>query len=245
MIKPGLIIKAEGFFPSERRWLFYRRYLHANEHKGDFIIIHGALEHSGRYEELATILAKYGYHVYMLDLTGYGRSEGKRGHIHKFDDYLIDLLNFYAFLQMHKNMQIPFLFGHSMGGLLATLFSVWGKCQVRGLILSAPLFGLKKKISFFKKIFIHCASLCYSNLTLPTPIDPPLLTHDEQIVEEYITDPFVQNEINGHWLLQMLNTLKKVHLAASYIKIPCLIFHGDQDAITDPKATQQFFFQYS
>lgn len=243
MINSNTIIQAEGFFPSEQRWIFYRRF-ESPLHKGDFLAIHGGLEHSGRYEELGSILARNGYNVYMLDLTGFGRSQNqqnRRGYIHKFDDYLVDLINFYAFLQKHKQMKIPFLFGHSMGGLLATLCAAWGKCPIKGLVLSAPLFGLKTQIPFFKRWFIRWITLIYPHFSIPTPIQPNLLTHDEQIAEEYATDPFILQEINGHWLMELISTINKIYLAAPYIKMPCLVFHGEQDSIADPQATKKFF----
>lgn len=247
MANSNAIIQAEGFFPSEQRWIFYRRF-ESPQRKGDFLAIHGGLEHSGRYEELGTILAHNGYNFYMLDLTGCGRSQSqqnRRGYIQKLDDYIIDIVNFYAFLQTHKRMQVPFLFGHSMGGMLAALCAAWGKLPIQGLVLSAPLLGFKVNIPFFKKLLVSFITLLYPHFNLPNPIDPHLLTHDEQIVEEYIADPFVLHDLNGHWLLELISVVKKIHLAAPYIKVPCLVFHGEQDAIADYTATQKFFTNIS
>ena len=94
MTQVGTYIQAEGFFPSERRWLYYRRYCACGESKGEILAIHGAAEHGGRYHELGSELAQNGYNFYILDLTGYGRSEGRRGYIHRFEDYLADIANF-------------------------------------------------------------------------------------------------------------------------------------------------------
>ena len=70
MISKDTFILAEGFFPSEGRWLFYRRFCSLKEKKGEIIAIHGAAEHGGRYRELGEILAHAGYNFYILDLTG-------------------------------------------------------------------------------------------------------------------------------------------------------------------------------
>ena len=54
MVEDNNLIQAEGFFPSENRWLFYRRFYTNAPKKGDILAIHGAFEHSGRYEILGS-----------------------------------------------------------------------------------------------------------------------------------------------------------------------------------------------
>ncbi len=240
MIKTGTIIQAEGFFASEKRWLFYRRFI-AQECKGDFIIIHGGFEHGGRYEELGTFLAKNGYNTAILDLTGYGRSEGKRGYIHKFEDYLVDVANFYAFLQRHKKMATPILLGHSMGGLIATIFTAWGKFAVQGMVLSGPLFGFSQRIPFLKYLMIKIIRNIYPGFYLANPLNPNMLTHDEPIIEEYLTDRYIQHFMNANWIVELIKAVKKIHVAAPHINVPTLIFHGEKDTIANPEISQKFF----
>lgn len=242
MVTQGISIQAEGFFPSEKRWLFYRRFCSTTNKKADVIVIHGALEHSGRYEELAMNLTKQGYNLYMLDLTGHGRSEGKRGYIHKFEDYLIDIGNFYAFLKIHKNMETPFFFGHSMGGLLATVFTAWGKCPVRGLILSAPLFAMQRPMPFFRRLFTKFISAIYPGFSLAHHLEPTHLSHDLAVVEDYIADPLVQHRFNSRCLMQILQAMKKIQSTSPYVTVPCLIFHGEKDAMSNIEATKKFFY---
>ena len=243
MENKGTIIQAEGFFPSEKRWLFYRRFCTKNKKKGDLLGIHGILEHGGRYEELGTSLAKKGYNFYILDLTGHGRSQGKiRTYINSFEDYLIDIANFYAFLKVHRNMETPFLFGHSLGALLATVFSTWGKFDVKGLVLSSPLFGMKKNASLMQLLMAKCISMVYPAFSLPGNIDPNALSHDMEIVEDYITDPLVENKINAKCFLNILKAMKRIQVLSPYVKVPCVIFHGDKDSFNDLEASKRFFY---
>ncbi|NUM35011.1 MAG: lysophospholipase [Candidatus Brocadiae bacterium] len=243
MEKKGTIIQAEGFFPSDKRWLYYRRFSTKVNKKGDILGIHGFLEHSGRYEELGMSLVKKGYNFYMLDLTGHGRSQGKmRTHINSIEDYLTDIANFYAFLKVHRSIETPFLFGHSMGGLLATVFSTWGKCPVKGLVLSAPFFGTKQPIPFFTLLMAKLISSVYPGFSLPGNIDPGTLSHDPEIVEDYITDPLVERRVNASAFLHVYKTMKKIQFLAPHVKVPCLIFHGESDAVNDVEASRRFFY---
>ena len=241
MIKHDIFIQSEGFFPSEGRWLFYKRYSSPKNKKGEILALHGAAEHSGRYHELGSILAQNGYHFYILDFTGHGRSEGRRGHVHHFEDYLVDIANFYAFLKIHKKMEVPYILGHSMGGLLATIFTAWGQCPAKGLILSGPLFKLKVPVPFFKRVLAKLLSSIYPAFCMPSELDPALLTHDTEIVEEYLTDPLVQHHANVRWFTEMLKAMKKAQFSFPCIKIPCLFFHGEKDSITDPESTKASF----
>ena len=62
-----------------------------------------------------------GYAVVSLDHRGHGKSEGMRGYVNRFADYLDDL-NLLWESQLAKSKTPVFVFGHSVGGLIATLF---------------------------------------------------------------------------------------------------------------------------
>ena len=64
-----------------------------------------------------------GYNVYRYDARGHGRSEGNRGDLEKFDDFLLDLDIYIDLIKKeYPNLKIVLL-GHSMGGLVATSYS--------------------------------------------------------------------------------------------------------------------------
>lgn len=66
------------------------------------VIVHGLGEHSGRYEKISKYLLKSNW-----------RSEGKRGDIKSFDDYLEDVEK--AVSEVDGRFH---LIGHSLGGLI-------------------------------------------------------------------------------------------------------------------------------
>lgn len=233
-------IYAEGFFPSDGRWLFYRCW-YTLPQRGEILAVHGACEHSGRYQDLAQDLVDQGYNFYIFDMSGHGRSEGKRAYIHKFEEYLVDIANFYGFLRTYRNMQIPFLLGHSLGGLITSLFTAWGHCPVKGLVLSGPLFNLKRPLTFFKKTMLQFLSAVYPTFYIENRIDPTLLTHDSEIVEEYLVDPMVQRYITARCCRETLKATRDVMLTARYLQVPCLILHGELDQISDVNASKAFF----
>src|SRR5664279_5759603 len=101
-------------------------------------LVHGVCEHSGRYAHLANALARSGYLVGAIDLRGHGRSPGKRVFIRSFDEYLTDVRSLLSQAAREAPGKPVFLLGHSLGGLIATLFVIVERPAIAGLVLSGP-----------------------------------------------------------------------------------------------------------
>ena len=52
------------------------------------VLVHGAGEHCGRYAHVVEKLTSHGIAVVTGDLPGHGRTEGLRGHVDSFEEYL-------------------------------------------------------------------------------------------------------------------------------------------------------------
>ena len=101
------------------------------------IIIHGLAEHKGRYEYFINRLVDSSISVFAVDLRGHGESDGRRGDIGCFDEYLADLDAFVRHIKnTHPDLKLA-LFGHSMGGLIVTAYVAESNLADM-LILSSP-----------------------------------------------------------------------------------------------------------
>lgn len=92
--------------------------------RAEVIIVHGIFEHGGRHAFLAEGLARCGYSSHAIDLRGHGRSDGPRGSVGRFDEYLADLAGFVAHISQGESAAPLFLFGHSMGGQIVLLYAL-------------------------------------------------------------------------------------------------------------------------
>ena len=86
------------------------------------LLAHGAAEHCGRYQHVAEFFTAHGYAVAGLDHPGHGRSEGARGFIRSFDDYVETVQLFYQQLLRDFGAIPQILVGHSLGGLISTCY---------------------------------------------------------------------------------------------------------------------------
>ena len=55
------------------------------------IFTHGMAEYSKSYEEVALFFQNKGFHVITYDVRGHGKSEGKRGYVKSYMDFVNDL----------------------------------------------------------------------------------------------------------------------------------------------------------
>lgn len=81
--------------------IFYRSIV-AGKEKARLVIAHGLGEHSGRYTNVFDRLVPAGISIWALDFCGHGQSQGQRGHIDSFDQYILDLKKLVALSQETK-----------------------------------------------------------------------------------------------------------------------------------------------
>ena len=70
--------------------IFYRHYAAPSE-RARLVIAHGLGEHAGRYGNVVDRLLPKGISIWAPDHRGHGRSDGNRGHVEHFSQYVADL----------------------------------------------------------------------------------------------------------------------------------------------------------
>ncbi len=131
--------------------LHYYEAVHPQE-KAAVVIIHGFCEFFGKYHETACRFYQAGYSVFFLELRGHGKSdrshdaEDQRVHVDSFDEYTEDMHTFIQKVVIpHNRTGRLFLFAHSMGGAVSTLFLEQYRDMFRCAVLSSPMMQLDIK----------------------------------------------------------------------------------------------------
>lgn len=238
-----MVANSEGFFQhgTTRRKLFYRLWEPLQCH-ALVIIIHGFGEHSGRYAALAQALAQHGLGVACPDLWGHGRSDGRRGDIGSFAQYLEDLdaLTSQVFLARFSQRPVA-VFGHSFGGLVAIHWALRSPDLLRCLILQSPLLEVGFPVPKWKERLIGFLGRLWQGFPLPIGLDPVWLSHDATVVQQYRQDPLVHSRISarGHRALQ--GAMRQALDQAKDVSLPTLLLYGGADRVVSVKACQAFF----
>lgn len=212
--------------------LYWQGLVPADGPTGVVLVCHGLGEHSGRYGNVEDALVPEGWAVYGLDHRGHGRSTGRRAHLDRYDDWLVD----YDVFRQHVVARHPglpvFLLGHSMGGQIALAYALDHGAGLRGLVLSAPALASdavpRQAVPVLRLVGRIAPTL------RPTGIDETRISKDPAVVTGYQNDPLVHH---GHPTLGLLVALYGQFAVllerARALRLPLLLQHGELDVLTD------------
>ncbi len=202
------------------------------------LIVHGYAEHAGRYNSLAKDLNARGIEVFAYDQRGYGHSEGMRAYVDSFQEYVSDLGEIVDQLPERR----IFLMGHSMGGLVSSLYcSDRPSSKIGGLISSSGLLALHPDLSpILQKIAPILGAILPK---LPTEkLDKTYLTRNETARAEYMNDPLVYlGGTRARVGAEILRYLKIIQERSHQITLPLLVQHGSADRLTLPEGTKHLY----
>jgi alpha-beta hydrolase superfamily lysophospholipase len=205
------------------------------------LAIHGHGEHIGRFKSMADYFNQNSIGFMGIDLRGHGRSGGKRGHTPSYE-VLLDDVGLLIGKANNEHPGIPlFLYGHSMGGNIATNYLLKRDCsKVTGAILSSPWYRLAFEPPAFKVALGKLMNGIFPAFTQSSELDTTALCSDPTMVKAYEEDPLVHDKISaglfftvysaGLWALENVDKLK----------LPALLTHGDQDSLTSSDASKEF-----
>ncbi len=209
-------------------------------------LIHGGGEHSGRYAHVAQALTRSGYLVGAVDLRGHGRSPGRRLFIRSFDEYLTDVRSLMAQAVKEAPGTPVFLLGHSLGGLIATLFVISERPAIAGLVLSGPFLEIGQGISKTGRRLAPIMGRLFPTLTLANALDTTAVSRASEVVSAYATDPLVHH--GGIPLgtgAEVMKAIAKVDARMAEVQVPLLIFHGTADRLAAVDGSKRFYARAS
>ena len=205
------------------------------------VIIHGIGEHSGRYAHVAQIFAKNGFHTYVYDQRGHGKSEGPRGHTPTYQHLMDDLS--LAIQQAHQitSKDLPiFLYGHSMGALEVLIYGLQEeKIKVKGTIATGTSLDLQET-SKIKILLARIMSPLIPKFTLSNGLDVNALSRDVQVVKAYVEDPLVHDRVSARLGMFFISGAEQILKQASAWHSPLLIMHGSEDRLSGIRGTELF-----
>jgi len=215
-----------------------------SEPLGSVLIHHGFAEHSSCYEHVRDAWLKRGFVVAGYDCRGHGNSEGARGHVDSFDDYVADLEDILAALDRDPHwarFEQPILFAHSTGCLVTLLSAHRNPGRYLGLGLSAPYLELAIAVNPVKKWFARLIANVYAQYSEDNRLDARMLTRDPVFAERITNDPLRLRRVTAGWFAQTLAAQEAVRRAAPDLTLPIFCVVGSADPVAKVSATQSFF----
>ena len=236
-------------------------------------ILHGMMEHSGRYEGFSEFMVKEGIAVYTSDLPGHGKAVAKHeepGHLDirtGWQEILGETARIQRMIrQEHSGMPV-FLLGHSFGSVVARSFSQkYGvEFPLSGLILSGSmqqppallkagllLVALQMALhgqKYPSRLMITLGHGQYHKKFRPKRTDFDWLCSDPVVVDKYLEDPLCGYACSlgfyHHFFQNLLDTWKCRNIRRLPAELPVLVFGGGQDpAVREGKDLEKITRKY-
>ena len=198
------------------------------------LLIHGISEHSGRYGAVGAQLAAAGIGTVAIDQRGHGTTEGPKGHIGSFDEFLDDVEDQLAEM---RAIGVPIvLIGHSMGGLVSTAYALSDRPAPDLLVLSGPALGTD--VPGWQRVAATKLAQLAPKFYVNPPFDTAVLSRDPAVGKAYLADPLIKPGASANLLLQLFNTMEATAANVSQLDIPTLCLHGGADELVPTWASE-------
>jgi acylglycerol lipase len=228
------VTPATGFLDGVAgRRIFWQAWTPAAPPTAVVVLVHGAGEHSGRYEHVIARLVAEGYAVHAADHRGHGRSDGPRALVERIDYAVADLDRLVVAAGQANPGRPVFMLGHSMGGLIGLRYALAHQERLAGLILSSALAALEDVPTPLRVI-----GQLLSRVAPRAPliaIDPSLVSRDAAVVEAYQADPLVHHgKLPARTAAELADAVAAFPGTVGAITLPTLILYGTADGLCPP-----------
>lgn len=209
-------------------------------------IIHGAIEHKGRYEGFARFLQDNGYNVIVSDNRGHGESVNDKyplGYMNGVYRMVQDQVEISQWMKARYPEKPLYLFGHSLGSAFARLYLQKHDRDIEKLVLSGavPFIPASGAGVLFGKLVVKLDGEMGHNKLLNKLSgiggeDDSWLVSNKESLEAYRKDPYCGYEYPNASTLTMIQSVYELHNFKAFKvqnpTLPILCISGSKDPIT-------------
>jgi alpha-beta hydrolase superfamily lysophospholipase len=206
------------------------------------LLVHGYGEHLGRYDHVVTALLDAGYVVHGLDHHGHGRSAGRRAACRRFDDYVDDAEALLDRVLTEEPGRPVVLYGHSMGGLIATRLALRRQADLAGLIATSAAYRVGDTTPAVVKTIGGALARLVPDLPVFPSNTTEVLSRDPEVARLAAADPLCyQGRTRLGFALGILTAGIDTRAHAADLTLPLLIMHGTDDRLTSPAGSKEVY----
>lgn len=208
------------YIESEKVKIFLRE--EVADSKMAVLLIHGLAEHSGRYIDFIQDLKNANISVFSMDLRGHGQSIGTRGDSQSIGKVIKDVDNVLEYIKNNFKFEKIGIFGHSIGGLVASLYASVNQSKVDFLVLSSPAIYCPKKLKVMK--FIPYKFIPFIKVKKNYSESKEMLEYSRK--DQFALNKFSIRTVGVFFVEGQRNLKKKLNITC-----PTLLVYGKQDKL--------------
>jgi alpha-beta hydrolase superfamily lysophospholipase len=134
-----------------------------------------------------------------------------------------------------------FVWGHSMGTIVALHLIARAEIPTAGLIVSSNSLDVFKQTLNPLNPFFRFASRIAPRVRIPLGLDPNKISHNEAVQHAYKSDPLIATTASLRLLVEFAKACERARSDAAHVDLPILIVHGEQDRIAPASGSQSLF----
>lgn len=264
IVEPELAsVRRDGYmtFANDRK-IHYEYYL-CPEAKGSIVVSHGFTESAEKFREMDYYFLQAGYNVFALDHRGHGYSsrevdDNAVAHVERFSGYVGDLNAYVENVVKPHSGDLPlYIYAHSMGGAVATLYIQQFPDVFQKAILSAPMISpqtagfphwlTKTMTTFFRavgkgKSMVFTESGFNPDATYETSHDTSKARFDYYLDKRRRTTQYQTCGASYNWVDQSLGIIPKMldPKNCERIKAKVILFQPAEDASVEMEPQVEF-----
>ena len=229
----------------KRLWMFHRSWEPEKDVRATLMIVHGTVDHSGVYEDLAQHLVKQGIAVFAMDCRGWGMSDGESMYISSMETMVADVDALYQHIHSqdkYQNVKARFLLGKSIGGMVTVCTVAEHPNHFTGLIGLSGAYDSDITPSFLLRGILKVLSYVAPKLPLKRMFDEKLIVADEDALQAWRDDPLCsKDKVRVGYTVEALRVLELMKSSLmSEIKIPLLLQCGSEDRVVTVSGHELF-----
>lgn len=202
------------------------------EVKGVVIVHHGIRDHASRYGLLAEALANDGYAVYSHDMRGHGYSGGDRQRFDSIDQLTGDLDLVVQRARGEHPGKPVFLYGHSLGGLVTSHYTLAHQGDLAGVVLSGAALELLPSVTSGQ-----VSAARFFGTVLPglpaQEIDDSVFVSTKEALDDFMRDPLVDHgNLPARSARTAVDAIDALAPRMGDFTVPLFIMHGAADKTT-------------
>ena len=218
--------------------LLHQHFAPTKNPRGTVLIAHGYGEHHGRFHTLWEDLNHAGWDAISYDHYGHGEALGPRARVDVGQLITDHVQARRDALQIARTPDLV-LFGHSMGGLIATASAEIDPTHITALVLTGPAFKPRPSAPMWLTRTMKPVARLLPWLPVAR-LHSQDIARDPAVVQSYLDDPAVYvgpvQALTGVTMtMQGRQTLDR----AGKLHAPLLILQGEDDLIVDPSGAEE------